>query len=87
MQGTDYLAKPNIDAYMTYTNTTEKAIREGNPVIYDPNMRIPFEGLGDVERVYRENGRLEYDKPIDLRKVADDTFVKKAIAILGPAGK
>jgi NitT/TauT family transport system substrate-binding protein len=87
MQGPDYLAKPNMDAYMTYTNTTEKAIREGNPVVYDPNMRIPFEGLGDVERVYRENGRLEYDKPIDLKKVADDTFVKKAIAILGPAGK
>lgn len=84
MQGKDYLAKPNMDAYMTYTNTTEKAIREGNPVVYDPNMAIPFEGLGDIERVSRENGRLEYQKPIDLKTVADDAFVKKALATLGP---
>jgi NitT/TauT family transport system substrate-binding protein len=87
MQGSDYLAPPNVEAYMTFANTTEKAIREGNPVVYDPNMVIPFEGLGDVERVYRENGRLEYSKPLDLKNVADDEFVKKALAILGPYKK
>lgn len=87
MQGKDYLAQTNVDAYMTYTNTTEKAIREGNPVVYDPNMVIPFEGLGDVERVYRENGRLEYSKPLELKTVANDQFVKKALATLGPYKK
>ena len=84
MQGNEYLAPANIEAYMTFANTTEKAIREGNPVVYDPDMKIPFETLGDAERVYRENGRLEYAKPIDLNVVADGQFVKKALAILGP---
>jgi NitT/TauT family transport system substrate-binding protein len=83
MQGKDYLAPANIEAFMTFANTTEKAIREGNPVVYDPNMVIPLEALGDVERVYRENGRLEYTKPFDLKTVADDQFVKKALAVLG----
>jgi NitT/TauT family transport system substrate-binding protein len=83
MQGSEYLAPANIEAYMTFANTTEKAIREGNPVVYDPDMKIPFETLGDAERVYRENGRLEYTKPIDLKVVADDQFVKKALGILG----
>ena len=80
MQGADYLAPDNIKAYMRFTNTTEKAIREGNPVVYDPNLVIPFAGLGDVERVHRQNGRLQYQQAIDLRSVADDQLVKKALA-------
>jgi len=83
MQGGDYLAPANVEAYMTFTNTTEKAIREGNPVVYDPNMVVSFDGLRDVERVHRENGRLEYKDAIDLKSVADDQFVKKALAALG----
>lgn len=83
MQGDDYLAPANIDAYRTFTNTTEEAIRQGNPVTYDPNMVVSFDGLRDVERVHRENGRLEYATAIDLSSVADDQFVKKAISALG----
>jgi len=83
MQGDGYLAPANIDAYVTFTNTTEKAIREGNPVVYDPNLVLSFDDLRDVERVHRENGRLEYTQPIDLASVADDQFIKKAIAALG----
>ncbi|MBE0533968.1 MAG: ABC transporter substrate-binding protein [Rhodospirillales bacterium] len=87
MQGDGYLATANIEAYITFTNTTEKAIREGNPVVYDPDLVVSFDGLRDVERVHRENGRLEYKEPIDLAAVADDQFVKKAIAALGPFKK
>lgn len=87
MQGEGYLDPANIEAYMTFTNTTEKAIREGNPVVYDPDLVVSFDGLRDVERVHRENGRLEYTQAIDLAAVADDQFVKKAIAALGPYKK
>lgn len=83
MQGADYLSKENLDAYLTYTNSTEAALRKSSPVIYDPNMTIPVDGLKDVERVHRENGRTDYDKPIDLSKVIDSQFVDKAIAALG----
>ena len=41
--------------------------------------------LADIERVHRENGRTEYDKPLDMAKVVDDRFVAKAIAVLGKA--
>ena len=61
----------------------EAAIRKGNPVIYDPNVAIPVEGLADVERVHRENGRTEYEEPLDLSKAVDETFTKKAIETLG----
>jgi NitT/TauT family transport system substrate-binding protein len=83
MQGDGYLSKENLDAYMKYTASTEAAIKKANPAVYDPNMDIPVKGLGDVERVYRENGRTDYDKPIDLKKVVDENFVKDAIAVLG----
>ena len=85
MQGDDYLAQANIDAYLTYTNSTEAALRKGQPVVYDPNMAIPVDGLADVERVHRENGRTDYTTPVDMSKVVDDTFVKQALDVLGPA--
>lgn len=83
MQGDDYLASENIEAYLANTASTEEAIRQGNPVIYDPNVAIPVEGLADVERVHRENGRTEYEEPLDLSKAVDETFTRKAIETLG----
>ena len=85
MQGADYLSKENIDAYMKYTATTEQALKKATPSVYDPNMEIPLKGLADVERVHRENGRTDYDTPIDLKKVVDTQFVDKAVADLGKA--
>lgn len=83
MQGDDYLAQANVDAYLRYTNSTEEAIRAGTQVLYDPQMAIPVAGLADVERVHRENGRTEYTDPLDLSNVVDDSFVQKALATLG----
>jgi NitT/TauT family transport system substrate-binding protein len=83
MQGDDYLAPENITAYLTYTNSTEEAIRSGNPVIYDPEMKIPVEGLADQERVHRENGRTEYTDPLDLSNVVDERFTERARKHLG----
>ena len=85
MQGDDYLSQANIDAYLTYTNSTEDALRKGSPVVYDADMAIPVDGLADVERVHRENGRTEYSDPVDMSKVVDDSFVKQALDVLGPA--
>lgn len=83
MQGEDYLAPENIAAYLAHTASTEEAIRTGTRVIYDPNVEIPVDGLADVERVHRENGRTEYEEPLDLSKVVDETFTRQAIDTLG----
>ncbi|WP_332684819.1 ABC transporter substrate-binding protein [Bosea sp. (in: a-proteobacteria)] len=85
MQGPDYLSQPNIDAYMKYTASTVEGLRTGSPAVYDPNVAIPVDGLADLERVHRENGRTEYDKPLDMAKVVDTRFVTKAIELLGKA--
>ena len=87
MQGADYLAAPNIEAYLTYTASTEEAIRKSTPVIYDPTQTIPVDGIGDQERVHRENGRTDYTAPIDLKKVVAGQFVAKANDVLGPPKK
>jgi NitT/TauT family transport system substrate-binding protein len=83
MQGDDYLAPENIASYLAYVNATEEALRAGAPVVYDPNQAIPLDGLADVERVHRENGRTDYDAPIDLADVADTQFVDWALEQLG----
>ncbi|RME50679.1 MAG: hypothetical protein D6790_20910 [Caldilineae bacterium] len=83
MQGDDYLSDENIAAYLAFVNSDEETLRNSRPVIYDPNMRIPVEGLADVERVHRENGRTQYTEPIDLNNVVDTSFVDKALEVLG----
>ncbi len=85
MQGDEYLADDNVAAYLKYTNSDEEALRSGTPVVYDPNMEIPVAGLADVERVHRENGRTEYEEPIDLDNVVATEFTAAARTALGTA--
>jgi NitT/TauT family transport system substrate-binding protein len=87
MQGDDVFSDANVDAFLTYLpGTTAEALRSGAPVIYDPNQEIPVDGLADVERVHRENGRTAYETPIDLADVVDASFVAWAVEQLGVAG-
>lgn len=83
MQGDDYLSRENVDAYLRFVNSTEEAIRTGAPVLYDPTLEISLEGLADVERVHRENGRTQYDEPFDLSRVVEPSFVEWARSVLG----
>lgn len=83
MQGADYLAAENLKAYLAHVNTTEQALRAGDPVIYDPNQTLSLDGLRDVERVHRENGRTEYKTPFDPQTVTDASLVEWARSVLG----
>lgn len=85
MQGNNYFSDENLIAYQKFTASTEQALKATKPAVYDPNMSIPTKGLADVEKVHRENGRTDYDKPIDLKKVVDEQFVDKALAEIGKA--
>jgi NitT/TauT family transport system substrate-binding protein len=84
MQGEAFFDQENMDAYLTYTNSTEEAIRSATPFVFDPDLTIPLEGLADVEATHRENGRTEYTEPIDLDKVVDLRFVEAALELRGP---
>ncbi len=83
MQGDDYLSRENLRAYLAHINTTEEALRSGVPVIYDPNQEISLDGLRDVERVHRENGRTEYTRPLEPTRVTNTSFVEWARSVLG----
>lgn len=83
MQGDDFLAPENIDAYLRYVNATEEAIRGDAGIVYDPLQIVPVEGLADVERVHRQNGRTQYDEPISLDNVVDTSFSAWAREVLG----
>ncbi len=83
MQGDDYLSPENLAAYLSFVSATEEALRAGDPVLYDPDQVIEADGLGDVERVHRENGRTDYEQPLDLSAVIDSSFVDWAREQLG----
>ena len=52
-------------------------------MIYDPNQEISLDGLRDVERVHRENGRTEYKQAFDPATVTDTSVVDWARSVLG----
>ena len=86
MQGDDLFSTENLDAFLTYLpGTTAEALQSGAPVVYDPNQEIPVDGLADVERVHRENGRTAYETPIDLASVVETSFMAWALEQLGRA--
>lgn len=87
MQGDELFSRENLDAFLTFLpGTTEEALRAGSPVVFDPNQEIPVDGLADVERVHRENGRTAYETPIDLEDVVELSFMAWALEQLGPYG-
>lgn len=83
MQGDDYLSDENMAAYLSFVNSTEDAIRNGRPVVYDPDQSIPVDLLSDIESVHRSNGRTTYEEPLDLSNVADTSFIEFALETLG----
>ena len=86
MQGDDLFSTENLDAFLTYLpGTTAEALQSGAPVVYDPNQDIPVDGLADVERVHRENGRTAYETPIDLASVVELSFMEWALEQVGRA--
>lgn len=84
MQGDDFLASENMDAYLRFVDATPEAIRGDQLLEFDPDQEIPVDGLADIERVHRENGRTQYDDPIDLDVVVETSFTEFAREVLGP---
>ncbi len=83
MQGDDFLAEENVAAYLKYVNATPEAVKGDALLVFDPNQVIPIEGLADVERIHRENGRTEYTDRLDVAQVVDSSFVDWAREQLG----
>lgn len=83
MQGEDYFDDENMAAYLAYTNSTEESIRGAVPFVFNPNGEIPVEGLSDIESTHRQNGRTEYEEPLDLSNVVDTQFTEQAVELLG----
>ncbi len=84
MQGDELFSPENLDAFLSYLpGTTAEALQSGAPVVYDPDQRIPVDGLADVERVHRENGRTAFETPIDLADVVETSFMEWAREQLG----
>ena len=87
MQGDELFGRENLDAFLTYLpGSTEEGLQSGAPVVYDPNQEIPVDGLADVERVHRENGRTAYETPIDLADVVELSFIEWALERAGLFG-
>lgn len=85
VQGSEYLSDENVKAYVKYTGSTDKVIRETPPQLYDLNGLITKENIKEQERIHRDSGATEYKQAIDVDKMFDGTFAEAAIKTLGGA--
>ena len=76
-------ALENLAIFSKYLGVPESVITQGKPLVYDPNMGIREHTIEDSEKFFREYGYSEYDKALDLSKIIDRSFQKKALAQLG----
>lgn len=67
-----------------YLKLQPDIIKAMAPFAWDPDLNIQRDIIRDQEQVHRSHGLLNYDKPLDVEKMIDETFVKYAREKLGP---
>ena len=83
MQGDKYLDPDNIKAYLKYTPSAEDTIKSGTPPFIDPDLKIYFESIKNLEDVFRSEGWTDYTNVIPSDKMVETSFVDNAVKVLG----
>lgn len=83
LQGANYLDAQNLATLVKFTGSTEQAIKNAPPLVYDPNLSIATASITDQEKVDRENGWTDYTEPLDVNQLIDASLQQRAVAALG----
>lgn len=86
IQGSAYFSERYLAIWAKYTGVPAAIVREAEPLRYPPDLTIARESIVKQERVHRELGYTDYDTPIPIERMIDDTFARQAVARLGPYG-
>jgi NitT/TauT family transport system substrate-binding protein len=84
MQGADYGSEKNMAIWEKYTGVKPDVIKAGIPLDYSPDMAIAKENIVKQEQGHREGGFTDYQSPVPLDKMIDESWQQKALAKLGP---
>lgn len=67
-----------------YTRVPTSVVKKARPPFHEPNGRMNFNDFKRLQEFFRKRGSLTYEKPLEPAAYIDTSFVRQALAILGP---
>lgn len=87
IQGSAYFSAENLQAYSTYTDTPTATLKSMDAYEFDPDLGLDTQTLQDMQMVFITEGVEQAQTPIQASGYIDESFLKAAVAQLGPASK
>lgn len=81
--GPKFLNDEYVKIYSKWTKVSEEDIKNSERYYYDPNGQMSAQALMDQQTLWMKLGHLKYNKPMDLSKLIDKSFVDAALKELG----
>ncbi len=73
-----------LAVWVKYTKLDAGVIKAMVPFTWDPNLVIQKDFIQDQEKVHGEHGLVNYQPPLPMDKLVDESFVKYALDKAGP---
>lgn len=70
-----------------YTKTPIETLEKIPGPYWDPNGRLDKKSIQDVQQFFIENKAVQYTEPIPLNSMIDESYLEKALAIVGTEPK
>jgi NitT/TauT family transport system substrate-binding protein len=67
-----------------YTGVPAAVVQKARPPFHEPNGRMNFNDFKRLEEFFRKRGSLTYGKPLEPAAYIDTSFVRRALAAVGP---
>lgn len=67
-----------------YTGVPAAVVQKARPPFHEPNGRMNFNDFKRLQEFFRKRGSLTYERPLEPAAYIDTTFVRQALAIVGP---
>lgn len=67
-----------------YTRVPAAIVKKARPPFHEPNGKMNFNDFKRLQEFFRKRGELTYEKPLEPAQYVDTSFVRQALAVLGP---
>lgn len=84
MQGAQLTSEKNLAIWTKYTGVRPETIKSSTPLVYSPDLEIFRDNIARQEKSHREAGFTDYQTPVPVERMLDESFRQKALARLGP---
>ncbi len=84
MQGAQLTSEKNLTIWTKYTGVRAETIKSSTPLVYSPDLEIFRDNIARQEKSHREAGFTDYQTPVPVEQMLDESFRQKALARFGP---